>query len=164
MIDWIKFNKPNTRIKWLILFSGLALGLFFSMAFTMKATSNANFCASCHQIKPVVSAWESGPHQEVDCISCHADPGKAGYIKRKIGGLKEVYLQATGSFNPKDLNPKINLNNCINCHTKGNEKHPTAIIISSFHTSILENKVSCLGCHLEAGHGDFSKGKRVEVK
>lgn len=113
-------------MKRVIVASGLALVLLILIVGTMEATSTPNFCATCHQIKPAVSAWAENPHKGVACLKCHADPGTLGYVKRKVGGLKEVYLQLTDSYDPNNIKARLNTATCIECHSGKNKAYPKA--------------------------------------
>lgn len=151
-------------IKRLIIILGI-ISFFMILVFSaMEVTSTPKFCTTCHQNRAAVTTWSKAPHKDVTCLKCHADPGNIGYVKRKIGGLKEVSMQLTGSFDPNHLHAEFNISTCIDCHTKPNKKYPTAIMIPNSHKSILDNKISCLGCHKTVGHGNYSKNKEVDVR
>jgi cytochrome c-type protein NapC/trimethylamine-N-oxide reductase cytochrome c-type subunit TorC len=55
----------------------LAFPLFSMSYYTMVRTSTPEFCASCHEIKPAVTAWRASTHTNnaagvvVDCMDCH---------------------------------------------------------------------------------------------
>lgn len=102
----------------------------------LHMTSEPEFCAMCHPKKGVgplaeVDSWEHSAHGEagVSCLDCHGRPGVVGYIKAKIGGLKDTYMQFTISHeekleilaNPhKELVPSWH---CLYCHSDaGNKK------------------------------------------
>lgn len=82
-----------------------------------------------------------------------------GYVKRKVAGLNEVYLQVANQI-PDDIEAKINPAACISCHT-GSTKIPEAknILLTSGelapmlpHKEQLQNNISCLDCHQNMGH------------
>ena len=99
---------PSAKTKRIIIFASLAIVLLgISAVVGMHYTSQPNFCASCHQINPSVVSWSVGPHKDVTCLECHADPGTVGYVKRKVAGLNEVYLQVTNQI-PDKIEAKIN--------------------------------------------------------
>lgn len=80
-----ELRGPSTKTKKIIIIASLALVLLGIFAVVgMHYTSQPNFCASCHQIKPNVVSWSVGPHNDVTCLKCHADPGTVGYVKRKV--------------------------------------------------------------------------------
>ncbi|WP_298036504.1 NapC/NirT family cytochrome c [uncultured Desulfuromonas sp.] len=96
----------------------------------LHMTSEPEFCAQCHPGKghgPLaeVDSWEHSRHGEagVSCLDCHGQPGMVGYVKAKIGGLKDLYMQFTISKEEKleilshpheDLVPA---ETCLYCHS-----------------------------------------------
>lgn len=150
----------TSRAKKTIIITSLAIVLLGIFALVgMHYTSQPNFCASCHQIKPQVVSWSVGPHKDVTCLKCHADPGTVGYVKRKIGGLNEVYLQVTNQI-PDKIEARLNPAACIACHTGGSNfpKAKNLLLTSGElapkfpHTEMLQNNTSCLTCHQKVGH------------
>ncbi|WML46921.1 NapC/NirT family cytochrome c [Neobacillus sp. PS3-34] len=71
-------SPPRYRYK-LIKFMTLAvlfLALLTSVGFIgLETTSNSKFCSSCHEMKPEYYTWKASTHSEVDCVSCHIEPG-----------------------------------------------------------------------------------------
>lgn len=96
----------------------------------LHMTSEPEFCHLCHPAKGFgalaeVDSWEHSGHAEagVSCLDCHGRPGVFGYMKAKMGGLKDTYMQLTITpeeklhilENPgKDLVPS---EQCTFCHT-----------------------------------------------
>lgn len=103
----------------------------------LHMTSEPEFCAMCHPKKgfgPLaeVDSWEHSGHGEagVSCLDCHGRPGALGYIKAKLGGLKDTYMQLTISPEHKLeilKNPKKDLvpaETCLFCHSdKQNQEY-----------------------------------------
>ena len=155
-----ELRGPSSKTKRIIIIASLAIVLLgISAVVGMHYTSQPNFCSSCHQINPSVVTWSEGPHKDVTCLKCHADPGTTGYVKRKVAGLNEVYLQVTNQI-PDNIKAKINPAACISCHT-GNSEFPKAknLLLTSGelapmfpHKELLQNKTSCLTCHQNMGH------------
>lgn len=118
-------------------------GVLFVVAFgfvniqILHMTSEPEFCHMCHPSQgfgPLaeVDSWEHSAHGEagVSCLDCHGRPGVAGYIKAKLGGLKDTYMQLTISKEEKlEIleNPKHDLvpdQQCLFCHTdEGNQSY-----------------------------------------
>lgn len=151
-------SKKTKKILIITLLAIMLLGILAVVG--MHYTSQPNFCASCHQIEPSVVSWSVGPHKDVTCLKCHADPGTVGYVKRKIGGLKEVYLHVTNQIPDKIETKIINPATCLSCHTGSSEfpKAKNLLMVSGErapnfqHTEILQNKTSCVICHQNVGH------------
>ena len=153
-------NRKSKRIVLIATMSLVVLGVLIFL--TMHFTSQPNFCASCHEIRPSVITWNVGPHKSMTCLDCHANPGKVGYVMRKFQGLGEVYLHVV----KKSQHPVANFNiqTCIVCHTGNNKDYPDAKNIKLApgellapklsHNQILQDNISCLVCHRYVGHGE----------
>jgi nitrate/TMAO reductase-like tetraheme cytochrome c subunit len=101
----------------------------------LHMTSEPEFCHLCHPAQgfgPLaeVDSWEHSAHGDagVSCLDCHGRPGVVGYMRAKIGGLYDTYMQLTISKEEKleilsnpspDLVPSWH---CLYCHSdEGNE-------------------------------------------
>lgn len=120
-----------------------ALAVVFILVFgfiniqILHMTSEPEFCALCHPAKGVgplaeVDSWEHSGHARagVSCLDCHGRPGILGYLKAKLGGLKDTYMQLTISKEEKLevlSNPKAELvppEHCLFCHSdEGNKEY-----------------------------------------
>lgn len=154
-------HRNSKKIIFITTLSIVALGVLTYL--TMHYTSQPNFCASCHEIRTSVTTWSVGPHKSVTCLDCHSNPGKVGYVTRKIRGLGEVYLHVTNQI-PTTLVAKYNIQTCIVCHTGNNKDYPNAknlklppgepLAPTVSHTEILQNNTSCHVCHKNVAHAD----------
>lgn len=102
----------------------------------LHMTSEPEFCHLCHPAQgfgPLaeVDSWEHSAHGDagVSCLDCHGRPGVVGYMKAKLGGLKDTYMQLTISKEEKLeilSNPHENLVpswHCLYCHSdEGNKQ------------------------------------------
>lgn len=153
--------KNVSKGKLLFILGALIVVMVVASYGAIKATSKPEFCASCHQIKPSVDAWQHMAHKDVDCIKCHADPGTIGYVKRKLEGAGELYKQVTGNFDPNNLHPKVNPASCAACHDgsypnakdvvkTGAEEKTTNL--NFVHKKHFEDNPSCITCHNTVAH------------
>ncbi len=101
----------------------------------LHMTSEPEFCHLCHPAQgfgPLaeVDSWEHSAHGDagVSCLDCHGRPGVIGYMKAKIGGLRDTYMQLTISKEEKleilsnpheDLVPSWH---CLYCHSDEGNK------------------------------------------
>jgi cytochrome c nitrite reductase small subunit len=142
----------------LILAVVLVVGAYAGMHYT----SRPQFCTSCHEISPQVASWKTGPHKDVECLSCHAAPGNVGYIVRKLSSYKEVYLHFTHQV-PAKLEWIPHIDACLYCHSGKDSAHPNAKNITLApgsgpnappisHQPMIDGKVSCINCHFNVGH------------
>ena len=104
VFDWCK-----RHIILFTLLSVLAIVVFgFVNIQVLHMTSEPEFCQLCHPAHgfgPLaeVDSWEHSAHGEagVSCLDCHGRPGVVGYMKAKLGGLKDTYMQLTISAEEK---------------------------------------------------------------
>jgi cytochrome c nitrite reductase small subunit len=155
-------GKPRPRRTRNTLFGviGAVAVLIALSAWGMHFTSQANFCANCHEIKPQVISWGTGAHKNIPCLDCHSNPGTVGYVSRKLKGLGEVYLHFTNQI-PQKIEARFNVESCIVCHSGKRDDYPNAknITLTSgpqapkvSHQGILAGKVSCITCHKYVAH------------
>ncbi len=101
----------------------------------LHMTSEPEFCHLCHPAQgfgPLaeVDSWEHSAHGDagVSCLDCHGRPGVVGYMKAKLGGLYDTYMQLTISKEEKleilsnpspDLVPSWH---CLYCHSDEGNK------------------------------------------
>lgn len=132
VFDWCKRH--------IILFTLMAVTAIVVFGFiniqVLHMTSEPEFCQLCHPAQgfgPLaeVDSWEHSAHGEagVSCLDCHGRPGVVGYMKAKLGGLKDTYMQLTISAEEKlDIlsNPHEDLVpswHCLYCHSdEGNRQ------------------------------------------
>ncbi|VEN74916.1 Cytochrome c-type protein [Candidatus Desulfarcum epimagneticum] len=91
-----RWMKPAILIAMGIL---VAFPLFSMCYYTMARTSTPEFCASCHEIKPAVTAWRSSTHANnaagvvVDCMDCHLPAPQDTFdffFAKSYHGIKDV--------------------------------------------------------------------------
>ncbi|MDH3997348.1 MAG: NapC/NirT family cytochrome c [Desulfuromonadales bacterium] len=101
----------------------------------LHMTSEPEFCHMCHPAQgfgPLaeVDSWEHSAHGDagVSCLDCHGRPGAIGYMRAKLGGLYDTYMQLTISKDEKlemlanpspDLVPEWH---CLYCHSDEGNK------------------------------------------
>lgn len=99
-----------------ILYTLLGSGLLFVITYeAMYLTSQTTFCKQCHEMAPMYNAWANSSHKNVDCIDCHAQVGKWGYIKTKISATKELYYHIFQNYE-KPIKATPGTVDCLHCH------------------------------------------------
>ena len=81
------------------------------------------FCgASCHTMKPELTAYANSPHSRVECVDCHVAPGAQGWISSKANGMRQL-VQTVLHTEPKPIPSALESNRlvpasetCENCH------------------------------------------------
>jgi nitrate/TMAO reductase-like tetraheme cytochrome c subunit len=68
----------------------------------VEASSQPEFCGTCHIMDPYYASWQASPHSEVACIECHIDPGILGTVRGKFQALSQLakYVTRTQGTRP----------------------------------------------------------------
>jgi len=171
---------------WLLLGIG-ALPLLTAATSTvagMEATTQREFCGSCHvmtghyldssnpQSQSLAARHSRTPFfGDQACYVCHADYSMYGYPLTKAGGLRHVYLFYFGGYrqmSDAEAQRKIHLRkqydnlNCRQCHTTTAKVWRSVPDHEALRAELDSNRVSCAsaGCHGFAH--PFSKLSTVE--
>ncbi len=83
------------------------------------------FCGqSCHVMKPEFSAHQLPPHEAVACASCHIAPGANGWLKAKMGGIRQLMAVIFNNY-PRPIQSAMESNRlvssaetCEQCHAR----------------------------------------------
>ncbi|MEH7082679.1 NapC/NirT family cytochrome c [Neobacillus drentensis] len=152
---------PRYRYK-LIKFMTLALFfivIFLALGFSgLKATSSSGYCSSCHEMKPEYYTWKASTHSEVDCVSCHIQPGAKNLAKNKANGVVELYKKTMNTYSaPIQMPKEIPNSACESCHNMDKrEVTPSGDIIIP-HDKHLAKDVKCTQCHSGVAHGKIAE-------
>jgi nitrate/TMAO reductase-like tetraheme cytochrome c subunit len=139
----------------------LFLGLFLFVGVAgLKGTSSSEFCASCHEMKPEFYTWKASSHSEVDCVSCHIEPGLENLAKSKAEGVVELYKKTTKTYTaPIRMPDEIPDSACETCHNVSKrEVTPSGDIIIP-HDKHKTEGVECIQCHSGTAHGKIADRK-----
>ena len=139
----------------------LFLALFFTIGYTgLEATSSSGFCSSCHEMKPEYYTWKASSHGEVDCVSCHIEPGVKNLAKAKGNGIVELYRKQTDTYlAPIKMPSLIPDESCERCHNVfKREVTPSGDIIIP-HDKHKKEGIECVQCHSGVAHGKIAERK-----
>lgn len=132
-------------------------------------TCTPGFCSWCHEMKADYTSWKTSVHRNVDCITCHVEPGLANLIKDKATvAPRSLVLKLTGNYE-KPINKESKMakefhsENCLQCHTLKREISPSKGIKMN-HLAHVELGMKCTQCHNRVAHEikeykDFSSMK-----
>lgn len=135
----------------------------------VENTGKPEFCASCHEMKPMYETWLKGPHGPLGnkrgavravCVDCHLphDNVVSYLIAKGTSGMRDFIAHAfKGGYmdNPSHWLEKLNepekytyIESCKHCHT--------VLPKNKSHLAMEKGKVSdnCLNCHWYVGHGE----------
>ncbi|MGJ7920306.1 cytochrome c3 family protein [Neobacillus sp. LXY-4] len=135
--------------------------VFFGLGFVgVESTSSSKFCSSCHEMKPQYYTWKASTHSEVDCVSCHIQPGAENFAKAKANGLVEVYMKTTDKYQAPIKMPNLIPDEaCERCHNIKTRNFSVSGDLIIPHTKHKEEGIECVQCHSGTAHGEISDRK-----
>ncbi|MCZ7583203.1 MAG: ammonia-forming cytochrome c nitrite reductase subunit c552 [Deltaproteobacteria bacterium] len=129
-----------------------------------EVTSSPEFCGSCHNMRPYIESWKASSHNEVNCATCHYEPGFMNYVKGKFtDGQAHLVIFITGK-NRGRYHAEISNASCLQCHDRESLNTPKEFKGVTFsHSNHLDNlrrnkKLRCVTCH-----GQLVQGEHLTV-
>jgi nitrate/TMAO reductase-like tetraheme cytochrome c subunit len=74
----------------------LLLGVVGGSGASVKLTSKASFCKSCHLMESYHASWTMDAHNKIECVKCHIAPGVEHMIHAKLDGLAQMVNNSLG--------------------------------------------------------------------
>jgi nitrate/TMAO reductase-like tetraheme cytochrome c subunit len=117
MRGWRWFIGMGFRRAMFFVLSAVVMTIVVLTVF-VKATSQPQFCVSCHIMQPYFDAWKTSKHNDVQCIKCHIEPGIQGTIKGKFVAVSMLVNYATGLYKRSKPWAEISDVSCLQggCH------------------------------------------------
>lgn len=127
----------------------LLLGYLFSL------TLKPEFCRTCHEMKSNYLSWQKSPHQGVNCLDCHVEPGLVNLLVAQAKASKELFLYLTGGYEKpinkgSKLSKRLSSETCLSCHPEQGLKSSLAVKID--HKPHTREGMNCSYCHNRVGH------------
>lgn len=177
----IDLNDPLLRrAAALVLIVTLANVVILSAA-TYKGVQymdSTTFCGStCHSVmEPEYTTYRQSSHARIACVDCHVGPGPTGFLRAKLGGVRQT-LEVTFGHYPRPIRPArlelpSTVTTCESCHNRWRwigerlvvRRHYDTDAANTEQTSVLVMHVGGVGLTGPAGiHGaHLGPGVRVE--
>ncbi len=138
------------------LLSALAFFLVLGFVGGIAYTCRPQFCSFCHEMEADIRAWKESNHRNVNCISCHVEPGLIALLKDKMTvAPKSLILKITGNYE-KPINKESKLakdisdESCLQCHTLKNITPSQGLKID--HEAHSKLGMNCTKCHNRVAH------------
>lgn len=115
-------------------------------------TESPEMCKGCHEMGVNFKTWANSRHHAIKCVDCHANPGIAGWVAAKTGGLVQLYTHITvakvehDDIELKPVHEDIVSRNCARCHT-GSARVSERAGRRLAHARHTEVGVACIDCH-----------------
>ena len=176
-------NVKKSLIFGLIIGAVIAFVISLIGAQIVQSTSKPEFCASCHEMKPMYETWLKGPHgplyengrgvERARCVDCHLPHGTnvINYLIAKgISGTKDFVVHITGpgrvDWEKKLDEPQkyVYVKSCLHCHTNLTDAPGLSDDAKEAHKEAFQDTKypNCLDCHDYAGHGEDFADKLQE--
>ena len=150
-------NDKRKILKFTIIFSGILIVLVLSAIGVTWGTSLPKFCATCHIMKPEFATWQASDHSQVDCTTCHVDPGLISALKHKVVATKELYLYVTKKYQlPIQMTEEIPDSRCLQCHSLKRKVSPSYPDLNIPHQRHHNKGITCVTCHKGVAHGQLA--------
>jgi nitrate/TMAO reductase-like tetraheme cytochrome c subunit len=121
----LDLNSPPRRRRFIAFLVGSFLFLMISAFGSYHAfeyTESVEFCGQiCHTVmKPEFTAYKAAPHSQIRCVECHVGEGAGGYIRAKLGGVRQLYRVVTNTYDTPIKTPVHTIRpaheTCGKCH------------------------------------------------
>jgi hypothetical protein len=109
-------------------------------------TRGAGSLAGIHMSRGAVPTAKS-------CYTCHAGYGLQGDMQAKLGGLRHMVMEVTGSYElPLTLHGDFDLKSCLGCHAEAASfRDQPAHAAPEIQDALLSGQMRCTGmCHAAA--------------
>ncbi|WP_045218318.1 cytochrome c3 family protein [Desulfonatronum thioautotrophicum] len=122
----------------------IGAGIYAGMAFSMKATDQAEFCGSCHVMYEYVRTHQMSAHAQVACNECHApDTAVPKMMFKAQAGSWHMYKNTFGGIadviHAQENSREVINQSCTNCHTMTN-------------LNVADSLENCTDCHRSVPH------------
>lgn len=143
----------NKILKKTSIWTGVWAIIFLSFATAGSLyTSKNNFCGLCHYEKKYVNSWNKSIHKDVNCVSCHVEPGVVGFFVEKTLLLKRIAVGLDLIKRKSVVTTTTPSNACLRCH----QNIMTDVVdnkgVRVKHIHIAEKGYRCVDCHNQVAH------------
>jgi hypothetical protein len=141
-IDWpvVDFRVVGVRRTALLITALTAVNIVIVLLAgygSLHWMESPTFCGQvCHTpMQPQFTAWRSGPHAQIECVTCHIGEGARGFVHAKLNGVRQLVEVAAGSYSRPiphgaGMPAGAQAETCAGCHTPG---RPVGDRIRVFH-------------------------------
>lgn len=109
------------------------------------------FCGSCHIMEKAWNTWETGPHKNVNCKSCHEQS-----IQDRA---RIVWRWATSDVEKVSHHTRLNRDVCERCHLNEKSQWKQVIQTAGHDVHVARANLECLSCHLPSLHATQPKAE-----
>jgi len=129
---------PVAVVGGIVLFTVTLLAAGAGSVAVIEFSESNTFCGDvCHQVmRPEAIAHAQTAHSRLDCVECHVGAGADGFLRAKIGGLRQLWMVTVGHVEPPIPTPihggTISRELCEGCHSPDRDIGYTTLTRSYF--------------------------------
>lgn len=155
----------NHRKGLLITFGSFTLVFVLSVGFLAHESAKPEFCTTCHIMEPYYESWKTSSHNNVNCLTCHFEPGLKGFVRGKVVALSQFVRYITVTYGSKPW-AEIPDKNCQQpgCHEgadlRGPMEYRQGIVFDHSHhmQNLRRGKdLRCTSCHSQIVQGSHMR-------
>ena len=128
--------------------------LILASVWGFQASSQSQFCRTCHEMEYNYQTWRVSSHHDVSCESCHIRPGLIGMMQTKLHGLWFVIVHVKERPTEAEVPLAAHVDDriCLGCHDPPpGEVHYHLLRIT--HKRHVARGMHCTDCHANVVHG-----------
>jgi nitrate/TMAO reductase-like tetraheme cytochrome c subunit len=133
----------------------------------VRLTSTTSYCTSCHAMDAAHSALLRSPHRNVDCLSCHVDPGLSHSIRWRLQESKNIWASYL-NMRASGMGARLNLPSKAACTRSG--CHNLSRLGATFGNIKMNHAqhvnmqgLTCIDCHSTVAHPAKGAGQSVSM-
>lgn len=164
MSDYPYGMYPPWRKK-LVICTVIALVMFLAITVLLVDIehNSAEFCSSCHTMRPEYYTWKASSHSKVNCVDCHRGDGFRGTVEFVTSLARMAESQVLKNYvTPIRMFRSIDDDTCFRCHSYKRQATVSGDLVIP-HEDHTTSRVRCASCHSAVAHGDIAK-RRITGK
>ncbi len=153
-------GKMSARLRrWLPVFAvvGAAFLLAAAVYVPVRLTSTTSYCTSCHEMKLAGDSLKRSPHRNVDCLSCHVDPGVGNAITWRLQESKNIWASYLNMPVNEGMSKEVHVPSKAACTRSG--CHDLSSLGTTFGNVKMNHArhvqiagLTCIDCHKTTAH------------
>ena len=115
-------GKMSARLRrWLPVFAvvGAVFLLAAAVYVPVRLTSTTSYCTSCHAMEAAGASLKRSPHRNLDCLSCHVDPGVGNAIAWRLQESKNIWATYLNMPVTKGMSKQVHVPSKAACTRSG---------------------------------------------
>jgi nitrate/TMAO reductase-like tetraheme cytochrome c subunit len=147
---------------------GAAFLLAAAVYVPVRLTSTTAYCTSCHEMKAAGDSLKHSVHRNLDCLSCHVDPGVGNAITWRLQESKNIWATYLNMPVDEGMSKQVHVPSKAAC-TRGG-CHDLSSLGTTFGNVKMNHArhvqiagLTCIDCHTTTAHSAKSQSTSVSM-